>query len=70
MLDTVPGCYFIVGNGDGKPDGDNGAVWAGLLVDAEGAQKFSSSQNTADGDNNDGLNDEDGLVFPALSPLR
>lgn len=52
---------------NGIPDGANGAVWAGLIIDGENAQNFS---NTGNGDNITGQNDEDGFSFPitAISP--
>lgn len=46
-------------NNDGIPDGI-GAVWSGNLVDVEAAQNTPS----ATGDDNTGLDDEDGMTFP------
>jgi len=51
-------------NNDGTPDGAN-SVWAGTIVDTEGAQNFSAN---ADGDDQDGSDDEDGLTLPTLTP--
>ncbi|MCY7423017.1 MAG: T9SS type A sorting domain-containing protein, partial [Chitinophagaceae bacterium] len=54
---------------NGIPDGTNGAVWAGNIVDAETIQKFSATTNAANGDDNDNRQDEDGLTPPAI-PLN
>ncbi len=57
-------------NADGIPDNTIlGAVWAGNIIDAETVQKFSSQTTLANGDNVDGLNDEDGLTVPS-TPLN
>ncbi len=51
-------------NNDGTPDGAN-SVWAGTIVDTEGAQNFSAN---ADGDDQNGSDDEDGLTLPTFTP--
>ncbi len=48
-------------NGDNVPDLTN-AIWLGTNVDYETSDKTSS---TADGDDNDGINDDDGVTFPS-----
>ncbi len=52
---------FTDNNSDGIPDGSNGAVWAGLKVDTESAQLLTTN---ADGDDLNGMDDEDGLGLP------
>jgi hypothetical protein len=51
-------------NDDGKPDGPGVSVWAGEIVDAEPAQRFSTGVNGAfaNGDNINNKDDEDGLI--------
>jgi len=48
-------------NNNGVPDGNNGAVWAGSIVDAETTQQFSEC---ATGDDTNNFDDEDGLTLP------
>ncbi len=52
---------FTDSNNDGIPDGNNGAVWTGMKVDTENSQFLTA---TADGDDLDNLDDEDGLGLP------
>lgn len=72
---TYPISVAVIGgpdaNNDGVPDGNNGAVWAGLIVDAELIPQFSAN---ATGDDTNitslGGDDEDGLTFPSGNLTR